>query len=62
MIQRGSGTSFTAEPLQSRRVASQFIGQKLQGHRTPQRKIDRLVDNTHAAAAQFLGETVMRDL
>src|SRR5205814_10202815 len=62
VTQRGCGTSFALEALQSGVVAGQFFGQELQSHTTSQPKIFCLIHHAHAAAAEDPEHTVMRHL
>ena len=61
MVQSGSRLGLTLEAAEGLRVFGHFIGQKLQRHETPQPGVLRLVDDTHAAAPEFLNNAVMRD-
>jgi hypothetical protein len=61
MIQRGSCTRFANEPLERRGVLVGFGRQKFQGHPPAQLGVFRFVDHTHAAAADFADNLVVRD-
>ena len=52
MIQRRSGPRLSPEALQRLRILRSFLGQKLQGNKTPQRSVFRFIDNSHPTAAQ----------
>jgi len=61
MIQGRCGARLSAKPLQHLRVASNVIGQELEGDEPAQASILGLVHHTHSAAAQLLNDAVMRD-
>src|SRR6516162_3191602 len=61
MIQRGSGTRFAFETLQGSAVIGQLFRQELQSHRAAQLDVLRLVNHSHAPAAQDFQNAVVRD-
>ena len=52
---------FAVKPFQALFVAQQVRRQKLQGYRAAELGVLGLVDNTHAALAEFFGDEVVRD-
>ena len=61
MIQCRGCLRLPLEASQRLRVFGYFVGQKLQGYETVQRRILSLVHHTHATAAQLLDDAVVRD-
>ena len=61
MVQRGGGARLAPKSLQSVRVAREFVGQEFQSDVPPQIEIFGLVNDAHAAAAQFAQNCVMRE-
>ena len=61
MVQGRSSLSLSLEAGQCLGVFGHFIGQKLQRDESVQGYVLCLVDDTHAAAAEFLENAVMRD-
>ena len=61
MIKGGSCLGFTPETLKSLAVSGYIFGQKLQGDKTVESGVLGLVDHTHAAAAEFLDDAIVRD-
>ena len=61
MIQGGSGLGLALEAGQGLRVAGDFLGQKLEGHKTMKPRVFRLIDHAHTAAAQLLDNAVVRN-
>jgi|ERR1700730_7727589 len=59
MVQRGGSLCFPLKTGQRLRISSNFVGQELQGDKTVQPGVFRLVDHTHPAAAQFLNDAVV---
>ena len=62
VVQRGCG--FCLAPLKTSeclRVASHIFGQEFEGDKTAEADIFRLVNHTHAAAAELCNDAVMRD-
>ena len=53
MIQGGCGVRFAPEAAERLRIAGDLVGQKLQGDETMQPGVFGLVDDAHAAAAEF---------
>src|SRR5947209_5948350 len=62
MVQPGSGTGFTLQPVESRGVGCKFRRQELHGHAATQLEIFGFVDDAHTATAQKLQHTVVRYL
>src|SRR5215472_6260654 len=54
MVERGRRLSFTLEPFQCLAVLRQSLGQELECDEAMKLDILGLVDDTHAAAAEFL--------
>jgi hypothetical protein len=52
---------FALKTSQCLRVASNFIGQELEGYKTMEPGVFRLVHNTHAATSEFLDDAIVRD-
>jgi hypothetical protein len=61
MVKSGSRTCFPAESFKRLRVISDIFGQELQRDEAAEFSVLSLVDNSHAAAAEFLDDAVMRD-
>src|SRR5579883_2903075 len=61
MIQKGSGTCFTSEALQSNRVLCEVFGKELQGDAAAKAHVLGLIDDTHPTAAQLLENTIVRN-
>ena len=61
MIEGGGRAGFTAESLEGLRILGHVIGQKLKGDKTVQVRVFGLVHHAHAAAAQLLDDSIMRD-
>jgi hypothetical protein len=61
VIQRRGGTGLALKPLQCLGIVGDLRGEKLEGYITAEAGILRFVNDTHATAAQFLGDAVMRD-
>jgi hypothetical protein len=61
MIQGGCGLRFALKAGEGLRVAGNVIGQELEGYEAMEASVFRLVDHTHAAAAQLLDDAVVRD-
>ena len=61
MIESGSGLRFTLETSQSLRISSNFIRQELQCNEAMQPGVLGLKDHTHAAAAELLDDTIVRN-
>ena len=61
MVQRRSSTRFAPETLQRLRVLRDIVGEKLEGDKAAKVSVLGLVDDTHAAAAEFLDDAVVRD-
>ena len=61
MVQRRRRPRFAAETFQGLRVFGHFFRQELQSDEAAEFGVFGLVDHTHAAAAEFLDHTVVRD-
>src|SRR5579862_2198160 len=61
MIQGRSRLRFALEPAQSLRVFRNLVRQELQGDKAVQLYVLGLVDDTHAATAEFLDGAIMRN-
>ena len=61
MVEGRSGARLAAEALQGLGIVGDIIGQELQGDKTMQPGVFRLVDDAHAAAAKLLDDAVVRD-
>ena len=59
MVESGGGAGFTAETFQGLRVLRDVVGKKLQGDKAAKLGVLGLVDDTHAAAAEFFDDAVM---
>src|SRR5882672_4290390 len=61
MVQRRGGAGFALKAVQGLTVFGEFIGEKLKGDETAELDVLGPVYDTHASAAQFLDNAVMRD-
>jgi hypothetical protein len=61
MIQGRSSFGFALEAAESLLIFGHFIGQELEGDKATEFDILGLIDDTHAAATQFLDDAVVRD-
>ena len=61
MVQGGGCLCFALKTGQGLRVLGNIIGQKLQRDEAAEAWVLGLVDHTHAAAAEFLDDAVVRD-
>ena len=61
MVESGRGLSFATETGQSLGIAGEFGGEKLEGDEAMQARVFGLVDDAHAASAEFFGDAVVRD-
>jgi hypothetical protein len=61
MIERRSGLRFTLETAQRLRIAGDFVGKEFQRHEAVQARVLGFVNHTHAAAAEFFENAVMRN-
>ncbi len=61
MVEGRSGASLAAEALQRLRVARHFVGKELEGDEAAEVGVFGLVDYSHAAAAEFVDDAVVRD-
>ena len=52
---------FTAEPFEGLRVARDVLGEKFQRDETAELGVFGLVDDSHAAAAEFFEDAVVGD-
>src|SRR5262249_35254260 len=62
MIERRGGAGLTQESFENLCVGGNRRREELQSHKTAEFRILRLVDNTHAAGAQPLDNTIAGDL
>ena len=60
VTQRRSGTRLAEEALPQCGVVSVLVGQELEGNKTLQTRVFRLIDNPHAALAELSEDVVMR--
>ena len=61
MVQRRSGLSLALEAAESLRIFGDFIGQELESDEAAEFYVLGFIDDTHAAAAELLGNAVMRN-
>ena len=61
MIQRGCRTRLSAKAFQSLWILCEVFGEKFERDKPAEGWILRLVDNTHAAAAQLFDDSIVRD-
>jgi hypothetical protein len=61
MLKRGGGPRLALEALESFGVFREIVRQELQGDAPPELQILRLVDDSHAAAAELAEDPVVRD-
>src|ERR1017187_2554940 len=61
VVQGGSGACFPAEAFERLRVLSYVLGQNLQCDKAAKLGVLSLIDHTHAAATEFLDDTVVRN-
>src|SRR5256885_5533526 len=61
MVESGCRTSLATETFQGLGILSYFFRQELQSHESAKARVLGLIDNTHAAAAEFLNDAVVRD-
>ena len=61
VVQRGCSFGFPLEAAERLRVVGKFVGKKLQGDVATQLEVFRLVDHTHAPAADPAEDAVMGD-
>ena len=61
VVKRRCGPRFAAETFQRLRIAGDILRQKLERDEAAELGVFGLVDHTHPAAAQLLGNAVMRD-
>src|SRR6266513_3737328 len=59
MIERRGSTRFAQEALERALIFCQFLGQELQGHRSPQNKVFGTVNDSHAAASELFENAVV---
>ncbi len=62
MVQSRRSPSFASKTLERLQVPGKLVRQKLQRDKPPQLSVFGLVNDTHAAAAQFFDNAVMRDV
>ena len=61
MVQSRGGAGFAAKTLQRLRVLGKIVGKKFQRDKSPELGIFGLVNDTHASAAKFLDNAVVRN-
>ena len=61
MAERRSSACLASKTLERRPIAPHFFGKKLQGNRTAQFGVLRLVYNTHAAAPEHFDDAIVRN-
>src|ERR1700722_265972 len=61
MIQCRRSLSLTLKTGQGLRIASDFFRQEFESDKTVKARVFGLVDNSHASAAEFLDDAVVRD-
>src|SRR5208337_3396893 len=61
MIQRRCGTGLAAEAFQRLRVLGYVRRKELEGNETAKFSVFGLIDHTHPAAAELLGDAIVRD-
>src|SRR4029077_2044761 len=61
MVQGRSCTCFAAETFQCLRILGHIFGEKLQRNEAPKLGVLSLIDDAHAAAAEFLANAVVRN-
>jgi hypothetical protein len=61
MIQSGRGLGFPLKADQRLRIAGNFFGQEFESDEAVQPRVLCFVNDTHAAAAEFLEDEVVRD-
>ena len=61
MIQRRSGLRFASEALQGLMVSGYIARQEFQSYEAVQSGVFGLINDTHAATAEFFDDAVMRD-
>src|SRR5581483_9160537 len=59
MVQSGGSLGFALEAAESLSVMSNFVGQKLEGHKAAELHILGLVDHAHTTTADFLDDAVV---
>ena len=61
MVERGGGTRLALKALNRLGIAGKAFRKEFQGHESAQLGVLRLVDHSHAAAAEFFHDPVVRD-
>ena len=61
VIQRRCSLRFALKTSECLRVAGNFFRQKLESNETMKPRVLSLVDDAHAAAAELLDDSIMRD-
>jgi hypothetical protein len=61
MVEGGSSTGFATETFQRLWVLRDIVGEKFKRDKATKRGVLRSVDDTHAPAAEFLDDAVVRD-
>src|SRR5262245_8514545 len=61
IAESGCGASFALKTLQGLPIAGKFVGQEFQGDKSAQAGVFRFVHDAHAAGADLLQNTIMRN-
>jgi len=61
VVESGRGAGFAAEAFEGLRVAGEFFGKKFEGDEAAEFRVFGFVDDSHAAAAEFFEDAVVRD-
>ena len=61
MVERGGGARFAAEPLHRGVVLREVFGEELERDAAAEAGVFRLVDDTHASAAELAQDAVVRN-
>jgi len=61
MVQGRCGFGFTAKTLECLMILGEVVGKKLESDKASEAGVFGLVDQSHAAAAEFLDDPIVRD-
>src|SRR5688572_2497512 len=61
MVERGGGTGFALETLQSLAIFGKLLGKELQGDAASEPCVFGLVHHAHAPAPELLDDSIVRD-
>jgi hypothetical protein len=61
MVKRRCRSCFPAETIECGSVFSNGVGEEFQRDESAKRKVFGLIDNAHAATAEFLDDAIVRD-